>query len=333
MRAVGFRFRKSIKVAPGVRFTVSKSGFGASFGKPGARYSVHSSGRRTKSLGIPGTGVSWVETTSGGKRKRTPVPTDVPPKKPGLFAPRAEKDVYRAVAASDWARLAQLADTHPDYATLAAAFGGLGLLGASETDDIDARVQPLLERAFASGQDPAAHPFFAKYIGVAQQPITLAPGVTTELPMDRTLVGLALAEIYQLQGDLDRATEIVEYLEPTTATAVSLAELYTLQGRHKDVIELTEDISNEDDGTAMLLVYRGMAFAAQTYNEAARESFKAALRSRSRDEAIRHKALFERAMTYLSDRRPATARKDLERLMAEDSDYPGLADALKRCEL
>ena len=44
---MGFRMRKSIKVAPGVRVNVSKRGVGASVGGKGGRYSVHSSGRRT----------------------------------------------------------------------------------------------------------------------------------------------------------------------------------------------------------------------------------------------------------------------------------------------
>ena len=48
---MGFRMRKSFKVAPGVRLNVSKSGFGASVGGKGGRYSVHSSGRRTVSAG------------------------------------------------------------------------------------------------------------------------------------------------------------------------------------------------------------------------------------------------------------------------------------------
>jgi hypothetical protein len=54
---MGFRMRKSIKVAPGVRVNVSKRGVGASVGGKGGRYSVHSSGRRTVSAGsgvIPG---------------------------------------------------------------------------------------------------------------------------------------------------------------------------------------------------------------------------------------------------------------------------------------
>ena len=63
---MGFRMRKSIKVAPGVRLSVSKTGVGGSVGGKGARYSAHSSGRRTTTLGsgvVPG--VYYQKSSSG----------------------------------------------------------------------------------------------------------------------------------------------------------------------------------------------------------------------------------------------------------------------------
>lgn len=56
---MGFRFQRSAKLLPGVRLNFSKSGIGASFGVKGARYSISPTGRRTASVGIPGTGMSW----------------------------------------------------------------------------------------------------------------------------------------------------------------------------------------------------------------------------------------------------------------------------------
>ena len=50
---MGLRFRRSENLGPGVRLSVSKTGLGISAGMPGACYSVHSSGRRTTSAGIP----------------------------------------------------------------------------------------------------------------------------------------------------------------------------------------------------------------------------------------------------------------------------------------
>lgn len=65
---MGLRFRKSIKVAPGVRVNVGKKSVGVSVGTKGARASINSSGRKTTSVGIPGTGISYVNTYGGGKR-------------------------------------------------------------------------------------------------------------------------------------------------------------------------------------------------------------------------------------------------------------------------
>jgi hypothetical protein len=61
---MGMRFRKSFKVAPGLRVTLSKDSVGASAGVRGARVSANSKGRKTFTSSIPGTGVSFVETIS-----------------------------------------------------------------------------------------------------------------------------------------------------------------------------------------------------------------------------------------------------------------------------
>lgn len=63
---MGFRFRKSIKVAPGVKLNFGKNSIGVSAGVKGARVSVNSKGRVTKSVGIPGTGISYVKTSKLG---------------------------------------------------------------------------------------------------------------------------------------------------------------------------------------------------------------------------------------------------------------------------
>ncbi len=66
---MGFRFRKSFKVAPGVRVNVGKKSVGVSVGGKGARVSVNSSGRVTKSASIPGTGISYVKSENLKGRK------------------------------------------------------------------------------------------------------------------------------------------------------------------------------------------------------------------------------------------------------------------------
>src|SRR6478735_498414 len=66
---VGLRFRKSFKIAPGVQLNVRKKSTGISFGGKGLRNTLNSTGRRTSSVGIPGTGLSYDSTKSGKSYK------------------------------------------------------------------------------------------------------------------------------------------------------------------------------------------------------------------------------------------------------------------------
>lgn len=181
----------------------------------------------------------------------------------------------------------------------------------------------VLGEAFATGNDPADDKFVSAYLFTLLE-LSLAQGVTAELPVNRDAVGLALAELKQDHGDLDGAIDVVEQLEPTTYSAVSLAELYAQTHRWDDVLELTEGLKNEDDASALLLVFRGQAFRQQGFHDAAHEALKEALRSRSRAAPIRPLVLAERAQNYLAQGKRGMARKDLERILAEDSGYEGV---------
>ena len=324
---MGFRMRKSIKLAPGVQLNVSKRGLGASVGGGGVRYSAHSSGRRTASArtGVPGVtyqkSVSGSRTKSSRVRAATPPAPSAPPK-PGLFAPRGEKQLYKAIKARDAQAIRAVGDEHADFKLPAYSLAGLMMLTSDQPT-----ATRLLEQAFALGADPAEDAFVRKYL-YTQLELTIAQGVTAELPINRDAVGLALAELKQDAGEADAAINVVEQLEPTTYAAVSLAELYSHMGRHDDVVELTDGIKNEDDATALLLVYRAVALGEQGHNDAAQEAFKETLRSRSRAASVRHLALSERARNYEAQGKKAMARKDLERILAEDSDFEGVRERL-----
>ena len=64
---MGFRFRRSFKIAPGLKVNFNKNSVGLTAGTRGAHYTINSKGKRTKSVGIPGTGLSYTETTGGTK--------------------------------------------------------------------------------------------------------------------------------------------------------------------------------------------------------------------------------------------------------------------------
>ncbi len=67
---MGMRFKKSKKIAPGVKLNVSNKSIGVSVGGKGVHHSVSSSGRKTTTVSAPGTGLSYVKTSGGGSRKR-----------------------------------------------------------------------------------------------------------------------------------------------------------------------------------------------------------------------------------------------------------------------
>ena len=61
---MGLRFRKSIKLLPGVKLNLGTKSASVSVGKKGIHQSFSTTGRTTTSIGIPGTGVSYVKSVN-----------------------------------------------------------------------------------------------------------------------------------------------------------------------------------------------------------------------------------------------------------------------------
>lgn len=59
---MGFRFRKSIRLLPGVRLNMSKTGVSASVGRRGMTLNI-GRGKAKTTVGIPGTGISYSSTS------------------------------------------------------------------------------------------------------------------------------------------------------------------------------------------------------------------------------------------------------------------------------
>ena len=68
---MGIRFRKSIKIFPGLRLNLNAKLASITGGIPGAHVTYNSRGYRTTSAGIPGSGLSYRTT------KRVGQPADV----------------------------------------------------------------------------------------------------------------------------------------------------------------------------------------------------------------------------------------------------------------
>jgi hypothetical protein len=123
------RYRKSIKLGPGVRMNFNKRSVGMTIGGRGAHFSVNTSGRTQTTSGIPGTGLSLVSVhhndahdrradhsraPAGGLAETDPTddepvgPVLAPdrpilavklPSRPSLFASAVEKEFVKGVQA------------------------------------------------------------------------------------------------------------------------------------------------------------------------------------------------------------------------------------------
>jgi tetratricopeptide (TPR) repeat protein len=341
---MGFRLYKSVRLGKGVRLNLSKSGAGMSFGTSGLRYSVHSSGRRTGTVGIPGSGVSYRKDSYGGRRpsssrsraRRSPPQVTIYPKA-GLFAPRDEKSFVKGVtaymrgdhrAALNHFKASMARD--PSAGHVAEEF--FAAFSAAALGDHRQAIG-LLDQVLAS---PVALPdqLMAKYgiTGVAQ--VSVTPEVVAELPYSNLAAALLAAELHQRSGQPQRAMELLESLgalAPSPFFALSLAEMYADLGRWDDVLRVTEDFTaNVDDATCQLLVYRGRALREKGLHQAALEILREALKSKKRHEDTLKEARYQRALTYEALGQRGRARKELERLFAVD---PGFADVRQRLGL
>ena len=66
---MGLRYRKQIKVAPGIKLNVSKSGISTSVGKRGATMNFSSRGTKA-TVGIPGSGISYSKQLTSKNNKQ-----------------------------------------------------------------------------------------------------------------------------------------------------------------------------------------------------------------------------------------------------------------------
>jgi hypothetical protein len=101
---VGFRFRKSFKVLPGIRLNLSGSGASVSFGPRGLRYTAGPKGTRV-TASIPGTGLSWTEYSP--HHKRLPVAAPSSPSD-AEFQPRVRSEHHPELIPIESAPLEQI---------------------------------------------------------------------------------------------------------------------------------------------------------------------------------------------------------------------------------
>lgn len=86
---MGWRFRRSFKIAPGVRFNVSKSGVSWSLGGRGATVNLSKRGVR-QTIDMPGTGLSFTQQLGGGSSNAASATAGVPAGTPARYTPSSD---------------------------------------------------------------------------------------------------------------------------------------------------------------------------------------------------------------------------------------------------
>lgn len=70
---MGWRYRRSVKILPGVKLNFSKKGTGVTIGGKYSHVTYGADGRITRGHSIPGTGLSYVEQVRGPQKDNTDV--------------------------------------------------------------------------------------------------------------------------------------------------------------------------------------------------------------------------------------------------------------------
>lgn len=305
------------------------------------RYSLQSSGRSGISAGIPGSGLSYRAATGGtrsaprNRRRVAPQPAIGVLPKAGLFAPKSEKAFVKGVAQYMQSRyedaLASFetsADQDPGGAHVAEEYFAAFCLVAQGRNK---EAADMLEQVVASQVELPDDLMRRFGIGGAAL-ISVTPNVVVQVPHGNLAAALLLAELYQHAGRADDAIELLETLgslsnEP--AFAVSLADLYTELDQRDDVLRVTDDyVTNTDNTTCQLLVYRARAFRERRMHVTALETMKEALKSKKRNPEVLKQARYERALVYEAMGSEAKARAELEKLYAADPHFGDVAERL-----
>jgi tetratricopeptide (TPR) repeat protein len=158
----------------------------------------------------------------------------------------------------------------------------------------------------------------------------ITPTVMVEVEMTTPGAALLLAELYQGKGNREKAIGLLENLVDVApdnpAIALSLAELYSQEGLWQELASMPVRIENTDDLSAEVLRYKARAMRETGMLDGALEVLKEALKSKKRHPEILKSVRYERALTYEAMGKTSQARRDFERLYAEDPAYQDVAE-------
>ena len=343
---MGLRFRRTMKIAPGLRLNFNKDSVGLSIGPRGAKYTINSSGRRTASVGIPGSGLYYTESSGGGKRRsqtdaeiqEAAAQADLQ-SRPNFLSSSSEKAFYSfaynylspnqtATYEERRAQAEAVKAEHPDIAPYI-DFTMLSYIASRDAKEALTNCENLYNNATAQFFDST---IAKKYFDEFSARIQIARGIFYTGDFQSNYLSYTYSELLQALGQPEKALEVIQKVKESPFKEIAILDLYLSLKRYDDVLMETEDVENIDDLSAIQLIFRAIAFRELDQHELAIETFKFALAKRSRPESIRNYALYERACTYQVMGKKALAIKDLNKILAADYTDEGAKAKLKELQ-
>lgn len=339
---MAFRFWRRIRLAPGVTLNLSKSAASLSFGPRGAKYTISPRGNRA-TAGIPGTGLFYTMRDPGAGRGQergasAPMVRARDRLTLGFFqrlitpaAERAFVDGLKALNEGDDSEALVLLDRSASRAD-AAWLAGMLHLKSENFDQAERCLLDALERRHELDS------LFSKYGVNATISLPITPEISAHVrPRERGTL-LALVEVYQLQGRsgdaLIRLDQLLDLDKSDPVVLLSFAELaldHPKPEHLRRIAELSASVENETPVHTALLLYRARALVSLGLPDAAIDVLTLALRRRKdRPDELLRQVRYERALLYDGQRRQAQARREFERIYAED---PGFEDVAERLGL
>lgn len=306
---MGFRFRKSFKIAPGLRLNLSKSGLGVSAGVRGARIGVNSRGAFS-SIGIPGTGIYAV---SYAKNERS-------------NQPRTNQTSSQSNASGGKLLIA----------LIAIVFGiaipplGLVMLGVAIIYFYKRNKSPKYQAEQRINK--AKELFRASKYDEAEVILSEAKSLNPENPD----VDYLLGGVFHNQGKYKEATPYLEAshkLDPTHAgTVISLANCYFNLENFNKVIPLIQGMSGGWEGNLKSLQILGLSFASIKKYDLAIDVFKKApLLKRNLDNDLLE-VHYNLGLVYEKSGDKANALKHYKKVYAYNTSYKDVQKKVETLE-
>ncbi len=353
-----FRFFQRIRIAPGLRLNVSKGGISLSAGPRGAQFTFGTSGTRA-TAGLPGTGLHYTvhnphkklfgqssgrASNARGSRQTASEPPQPELPSMGWFerlrADSSSKDFVDGWQA--WSRgeidtaLEKFRAVSADADQGADAAWVSAVLHAQRDEDQQAiaMLQRALKHPDKLGKGCLAHEFTPKV------QVSVTPQVDAMMVPTPTSTRLFLAELQQSVGNSKAALATLAQalsdspdghaIDPVMLAAFGelAVEVGDRSAWHRFNL-LAADLGNDTPVHTAVMFYRAKALFEQELYEAALSVLTPALRrKKDRDPELLRDLRFLRGRTYEALNKRAQARRDFERVYAEDPRYEGVGQAL-----